>query len=78
MELQRCLHVTNRSMYENVAKGDLGYDKFRQIGWLVNAIYENFMGAWHLEKTLIVDEMMIRYKGTYLPIWQYMSKKQQK
>jgi hypothetical protein len=34
--------------------------------------------AWYLGKFITIDEMMIRYKGTYSPIRQYMPKKPQK
>ena len=35
-------------------------------------------GHWNLSKEVIVDEMMICYKGKYRPACQYMPKKPQK
>ena len=64
MELQRCLHVTSRAIYEDVQRGEPGYNKLRQTRWLVNAICDSCKAVWHLEKTLTVDEMIIRHKDT--------------
>jgi hypothetical protein len=36
------------------------------------------MKEWQLGKFLTIDEMMVRYKGIYCPIRQYMLKKPEK
>ena len=74
-ELRRCLHLTN---VEEIHREDLGYDKIGLTTWLVNCIRECCKLAWCLGKHLTVDEMMIRYKGTYSFICEYMPKKPQK
>lgn len=63
---------------DGISRGDVGYDKIGQTRWLVNAIRDRCKLAWYLGKHVTVDEMMIRYKGTYSPIRQYMPKKPQK
>lgn len=49
-----------------------------QVHWLVNDVRNSFKSNWKLGKYLIVDEMMIRYKGLYCPARQYMPKKPKK
>jgi hypothetical protein len=78
MELRRCLHITNPTVYENIERGDPGYDKIRQTRWLVDAVRNRCKSEWNLGKKLTIDEMMIRYKGTYSPIRQYMPNKPHK
>jgi hypothetical protein len=36
------------------------------------------MREWSLGKFITIDEMMVRYKGSYCPIRQYMPKKPEK
>jgi hypothetical protein len=36
------------------------------------------MREWSLGKFVIIDEMMVRYKGSYCPVRQYMPKKLEK
>jgi hypothetical protein len=75
--LTRCLHITNPAMYvtdRNLA----GYDKMGQVRSMVDMVRGRFKAVWNLEKFLTIDEMMIRYKGTYCPAYQYMPKKPQK
>jgi hypothetical protein len=74
-DLRRCLHITNPAQYENVQRDDPAYDKIHQTRWLVDAIRERCKAAWNLGKKLTIDEMMVRYKGTYSPIRQYMPNK---
>jgi hypothetical protein len=45
---------------------------------LINAIRESCKMAWNLGKFLTIDEMMIRYKGSYCPSCQYMPNKLEK
>jgi hypothetical protein len=78
MELWRCLHLTNPATYEHIQKGDLGYDKLRQVRWFVEVIQNACMREWSLGKFVTIDEMMVRYKGSYCPIRQYMPKKPEK
>jgi hypothetical protein len=77
-QLRRCLHITNPTMYEHIHKGDVGYDKLRQVRWLINEIRNACSREWSLGKFVTIDEMMVRYKGTYCPIRQYMPKKPEK
>jgi len=46
--------------------------------WLVQEIRNSFKREWTLGKYLTIDEMMIRYKGSYYLARQYMPKKPQK
>jgi hypothetical protein len=78
MDLRRCLHITNPANYEHIQKGDLEYDKLRQVRWFVDEIRNACMREWSLGKFLTIDEMMVRYKGSYCPIRQYMPKKPEK
>jgi hypothetical protein len=68
VKLCRCLHLTNPATYKHIQKGDLGYDKLRQVMWLVDEIHNACMRKWSLEKFLTIDEMMVRHKGSYCPI----------
>jgi hypothetical protein len=72
MALTTCFHIINPVTYMR-DKGLLGYDKLGQTRWLVDRIRENCKSVWKLEKMCTIDEMMIRYKGTYRPLCQYMS-----
>ena len=76
--LRRCLHVTNLALYEHIQRGDLLYDKCRQMHWLINSMRAACKAQWSLGKYLTIDEMMIRYKGSYCPIRQYMPMKREK
>ena len=77
-ELRRYLHITNPATYEHIDREHPKYDKMRQVQWLVSHIWDACMTSWVLGKFVIVDEMMVRYKGTYCPAQQYMPKKSQK
>jgi hypothetical protein len=77
MALNKCLHITNPAEYVR-DKGLPGYDKLGQVRWLVNAIRDSCKRVWKLGKFCTIDEMMIRYKGTYCPLRQYMPQKPQK
>jgi hypothetical protein len=76
-QITKCLHVTNPATYVT-NREELGYDKMGQVRWLVDKIREVCMREWKLGKYITVDEMMIRYKGSYCPAQQYMPKKPQK
>jgi hypothetical protein len=78
IQLRRCLHITNPGTYEHIPKGDPHYDKLRQVRWLVEEIRNACTREWSLGKFLTIDEMMVRYKGSYSPIRQYMPKKPEK
>jgi hypothetical protein len=75
--LTRCFHITNPATYVR-EKGLPGYDKLGQTRWLVDSIRESCKRVWQLGKMCTIDEMMIRYKGTYCPLRQYMPQKPQK
>jgi hypothetical protein len=77
-ELVRYLHITDLATYEHIPNGDLGYDKIRQVRWLVEEIRSACMREWSLGEFLTIDEMIVWYKGTYCPICQYMPKKPEK
>jgi hypothetical protein len=72
-----CLHLTNPATYVQ-NQDEPGYDKMGQLRWLLTAIHDAFMREWTLGKYATIDEMMIRYKGSYCPARQYMPKKPQK
>jgi hypothetical protein len=78
IQLRRCLHITNPALYEHIQKGDVGYDKLRKVRWLVDEIRNASSREWSLGKFVTIDEMMVRYKGSYCPIRQYMPKKPKK
>ena len=59
-------------------KGLSSYDKLEQVRWLVNAIPDSCKKVWKLGKFCTIDKMMIKYKGTYCPLQQYMPQKPQK
>jgi hypothetical protein len=63
-DLIRCLHITDPTTYDHIQKGDLGYEKIRQVRWLVDEIKSACMRKWSLEKFVTIDEMMVRYKLT--------------
>ena len=44
----------------------------------MDAIRDRCKVAWNLGKTITINEMMIKYKGTYCPICQYMPNKLEK
>lgn len=69
--IMRCLHVTNPISLEN-DKASALYDKIGKVRWLVEECRANFKSAYNLGMLIIVDEMMLWYKGQVLPIWQYM------
>jgi hypothetical protein len=77
-ELIRCLHITDPATYEHIPSGDPVYDKIRQVRWLIEEIRSACMREWSLGEFLTIDEMIIRYNGTYCPIRQYMPKKPEK
>ena len=78
MAIRNCLHILNPGTYANVEREEPGFDKFRQVRWLVDTIRDACKAVWSLGKYLAIDEMMIRYKGSYSPIRQYMPNKPQK
>jgi hypothetical protein len=77
-DLVRCLHITDPAEYEHIQKGEPDYDKIRQVRWLVEEIRSACMKEWSLGKFVTIDEMMVRYKGSYCPVRQYIPKKPEK
>jgi hypothetical protein len=75
MALTTCFHITNPTIYVR-EKNLPRYDKLGQTRWLIDRIRENCKSVWKLMCT--IDEMMIRYKGNYCPLRQYMPQKPQK
>jgi hypothetical protein len=78
MAIRKCLHITDPTSYAPVELGEERFDKIRQVQWLVDKIRNACKVVWSLGKYLAIDEMMIRYKGSYSPIRQYMPNKPQK
>jgi hypothetical protein len=76
-QITKCLHITNPNSYV-ATRGEPGYDKMGQVRWLVDDIRRACMREWSLGKYVTVDEMMIRYKGSYCPARQYMPNKPEK
>ena len=75
--ITKCLHLTNSATYMQ-NQDEPGYDKMRQLRWLLTAIHDAFMWEWTLGKYVIIDEMMICYKDSYCLALQYMPKKPHK
>ena len=73
-----CLHITDSAIYDAIPRGTLGFDKIRQIWWLVEEVRDRCKAIWLVGKYILVDKMIIWYKGTYALIWQYMPNKPQK
>jgi hypothetical protein len=77
-EIRKCLHIINPTKYVHIQKGQPGYDKMLQTRWLVDERRKACMREWSLEKYLIIDEMMVHYKGSYCLACQYMPNKHEK
>ena len=60
-DLVRCLHITDPAVYGHIRTGEPGYDKIRQVRWLVEEIRSAYMRQWSLGKFVTIDEMMVRY-----------------
>jgi hypothetical protein len=71
MALNKCLHITNPIEYVR-EKEVPNYDKLGQVQWLVNATRDSCKTVWKLGKFCTIDEIIIKYKGTYYPLRQYM------
>jgi hypothetical protein len=54
------------------------FDKIAQCRWLIDVIRGACKSLWQLGAYCTIDEMMVRYKGTYCPIWQYLPMKPKK
>jgi hypothetical protein len=72
--ITKYLHITNSATYVT-NREEPGYDKMGQVHWLVDEIHQAFMREYTLGKFVTVDEMLIRYKGSYCPARQYMPMK---
>lgn len=69
-----CLHVDDdRGLSLN--REDPHRDKLCKVRWLLTEIRKRYMENWNLGQMITIDEMIVRYKGKYCPIWQYMPKK---
>jgi hypothetical protein len=77
-DLVRCLHITNPTTYKHIQKGDPGYDKIRQVRWLMEEIKSACFEGMVTRQVVTIDERMVLYKGTYYPLRQYMPKKPEK
>jgi hypothetical protein len=75
--LNKCLHLTNMDdgmLFRNSP----AFDKIAQCRWLIDVIRGACKSLWQLGAYCTIDEMMVRYKGTYCPIWQYLPMKPKK
>lgn len=71
--ITRCLHVAYQE--EGEAVRSEAPDKIRKVRWLNDTIKKRCEAMWNLNQQLTVDETMIRYKGGYSPIRQFMLQK---
>ena len=69
--ITRCLHVANEASSGTSA----GIDKIGKVRWLHEVVCIRCEKLWNPHQQLIVDESMVRYKGQYSPIRQYMPTK---
>jgi hypothetical protein len=75
--LSKCLHLTN--MDDGMSdRNSPNYDKVGQCRWLIDIIRRACKSAWQLGAYCTIDEMMVRYKGSYCPIRQYLPMKPKK
>ena len=72
--LRTYLHITNPATYEE-DWGHPDFDKMCQTRPLLEKIGVVCKIVWNLGKFVTMDEMMVRYKGGYCPVRQYMPKK---
>lgn len=69
-----CLHIINPSTYE-ANKRNPFYDNINKIKWLVEESRIKFRNNYNLAKILTIDKMILRYKGKFYLIRQYISNK---
>jgi hypothetical protein len=74
LQIMRCLHVTKTEDL-NIDRASPQYDKMYKVRWLFEEIGNMCKENWNLGQHLAVDEMMIKYKGSYCLSRQYMPKK---
>ena len=74
MALTRCLHITDPTIYVE-DRHSLLYNKMHQTRWLVNSIRKSYKWQWNLSLYITIDETMVKYKGKYCEMRQYMLKK---
>jgi hypothetical protein len=75
--LSKCLHLTN--MEDGMSdRSSPNYDKVGQCRWLIDVIQRACKSAWQLGAYCTIDELMVRYKGSYCPIRQYLPMKPEK
>ena len=58
-----------------IDKNDLPYDKMYKKRGLINNICNTYKKDWNLDQFITVGEIIVRYKGKYCPVRQYMPKK---
>jgi hypothetical protein len=75
--LSKCLHVTD--MEDGMPnRGSPNFDKMGQCRWLIDSNRAACKSQWLLGAYCTIDEMMVRYKGSYCPIRQYLPMKPKK
>ena len=69
-----CLHIVDDRLLPT-NRGDANHDKLGKVRWLLQEVRRKCQENWNLGQMVTVDEMMVRYKGRYCPIRQYMPNK---
>ena len=73
--IERCLHIKDDSRAPTDPSHP-AYDKLVKVRWLVEEVRDRCVANWKLGKFVTIDELMVRYKGTYgHGMKQYMPKK---
>lgn len=68
-----CLHIVNNRHL--LARGDPNHDKLEKLRWLLTEVCRKCGENWKLGQQVALNEMMVRYKGKYCPIRQYLPNK---
>jgi hypothetical protein len=71
--ISACLHIVDDSLLPS--RGQVEHDKLGKLKWLLTELRVRCKENWHLGQYITIDEMMVRYKGKYCPIRQYLPNK---
>lgn len=72
--ITRCLHLLNNAELIN-DRSNPAYDKLAKVRWLCESFAHMSQTLYNNEHVLIVDEIIIPYKGRFCNIRQYMKSK---
>lgn len=64
--LTKCLRLTNPTSYVHDSMLP-SYDRMHQVRCVVDIVRCSFINVWNLGKFLIINEILIGYKGSYCP-----------